>query len=263
MNNEQEILDQFVEMYLSGKPVTECHKELKIGKNKCYRELKIRGIKVRTRIHETDESFFDNIDTEEKAYWLGFISADGCVNKKRLTLNVKKSDEKHLEKFRDLICPTNKVLTRVCITKGKSYLGSYLQINSIKMIKRLNELGIVQAKSLVLQPCKEIPKNLERHYWRGYFDGDGGISYHSKSKTMKYKYMISLTSGSVDMLNAFNDFLSKNNCRTINIYKDKNSNCYQCICGGVYKVREILKTLYHDCRVYLDRKMELYKLASF
>ena len=30
-----------------------------------------------------NESFFQTIDTESKAYWLGFIAADGSINKEK------------------------------------------------------------------------------------------------------------------------------------------------------------------------------------
>ena len=31
--------------------------------------------------HNLNKDYFKNIDNEEKAYWLGFIAADGCIYK--------------------------------------------------------------------------------------------------------------------------------------------------------------------------------------
>ena len=33
------------------------------------------------RKHFFNENYFENIDTEEKYYWLGVVSADGCIVK--------------------------------------------------------------------------------------------------------------------------------------------------------------------------------------
>lgn len=44
---------------------------------------------------------FDIIDSQEKAYWLGFIIADGYLNVDRRMLRIKlgDKDKNHLEKF--------------------------------------------------------------------------------------------------------------------------------------------------------------------
>lgn len=55
--------------------------------------------------YQYDKYFFYNIDSSEKAYWLGFITADGYVNEDRkfLQIHLQWSDHKHLEKFLKVI----------------------------------------------------------------------------------------------------------------------------------------------------------------
>jgi len=50
---------------------------------------------------EYNRHIFDKINTPEKAYWLGFIVADGYLNVERRMLRIKlgNKDKHHLEKF--------------------------------------------------------------------------------------------------------------------------------------------------------------------
>ena len=47
--------------------------------------------------------YFDSIDTEEKAYWLGFLFADGAITQYNhsydIELSLKIDDKEHVEKF--------------------------------------------------------------------------------------------------------------------------------------------------------------------
>ena len=58
---------------------------------------------IRHRKYEFDFNYFENIDTEEKAYWLGFLYADGCVTPNTVRVELQASDKKHIEKFREAV----------------------------------------------------------------------------------------------------------------------------------------------------------------
>ena len=117
---------------------------------------------------------FEKIDTEEKAYWLGFLYADGCVGSKedKIELGLAEKDLKHIEKFRDFMGINNKISYR---KDTKSYRISF---RSQKCKLDLINKGCVPKKSLILTfPNEEqVPSNLLRHFIRGYFDGDGWFS---------------------------------------------------------------------------------------
>lgn len=52
-----------------------------------------------------NHNYFQNIDTPEKAYWLGFLEADGCISKNntQLTFELQARDELSLYKFRSCL----------------------------------------------------------------------------------------------------------------------------------------------------------------
>jgi hypothetical protein len=51
------------------------------------------------------KNFFNNLDSEEKTYWLGFICADGWLDErdKAVGISLSKKDKQHLKKFADLL----------------------------------------------------------------------------------------------------------------------------------------------------------------
>ncbi len=128
-----------------------------------------------------DESYFENVDTPEKAYWLGFIAADGCIAKGktggsyRLRMCVEGKDVQHLEKFKRAINSDHKLY---CYKKRNSY---ELSIFSKKVFLDLIKYNITPKKSLTLEYPSNLPRELDRHFIRGYFDGDGTVFLH-KSK---------------------------------------------------------------------------------
>lgn len=132
------------------------------------------------RKNKFNENFFETIDSEEKAYWLGFIYADGCIYKGsdkksyRLQINLKLDDIDMLRKFQNSIESSYKIQEKAI---GNTF-ACLLKVNSTKMCEDLMDKGVFPRKSLKLKfPSNEIvPKYLVRHFIRGYFDGDGSIS---------------------------------------------------------------------------------------
>jgi DNA-binding transcriptional regulator WhiA len=99
--------DGMVELYLNGKTAEESANFYNYTTECCTRELKKRGIGIRGSTRYTiDETIFDDINTSEKAYWLGFIVADGYVSDSVLSLALSNKDEEHLKKFL-LFCGSN------------------------------------------------------------------------------------------------------------------------------------------------------------
>jgi intein/homing endonuclease len=121
-----------------------------------------------------NEDYFEVIDTPDKTYFLGFIFADGCLidNPKeyRYKLNIKihNKDEEILKKFISLLD------SEVEIWRSNNREISEIGFSSKKMINDLKNLGLHQNKTYTIDYPK-IDENLERHFLRGYFDGDGCI----------------------------------------------------------------------------------------
>lgn len=222
-------------------------------------EIQNNGIVIRDRTskYKYQQDIFENIDTAEKAYWLGFLAADGCNYQREhnasIILNVHEKDIKHLEKFKKF-CHTDAEI--------KSYIGyegfsnqtpmCKITLNSKKISNDLIDKGILPNKSLILQP-PYILEEFYKPFILGYFDGDGSIS-----KTSQYNnYSISIQ-GTKEILTWICEVLdwdAKLEKRNIN----SNNNSYYIRCGGTNKPYQILNQLYNSCEIHLDRKFNIYK----
>jgi hypothetical protein len=251
-----------VDAYLAGKPGEEAAALAGCSRNTCYNVLQRYGFETRDaslshRKYAVNEDFFSIIDTEEKAYLLGFIAADGCVMKgNRLSICLAVKDLNHLKMIRELLGSDHIIDIRdLGDFKGKKAgrkIISRLTISSKKIYTDLNKLGIVQRKSLILKPWIGAD-HLMHHYWRGEFDGDG--SFYRGTSSNAGSWVISLH-GSRDMVEAFSHFISvKIGYRHAIIHKNDSIFCVKY--GGVGLIQEIVKVLYNSATVYLPRKKEI------
>lgn len=199
-----------------------------------------------------DDSYFEKIDTERKAYWLGFLYADGCVvyNKinKAVILMLHIDDKYIIEEFNsDLKSDRNIVITSTGYAR--------LAIGNKKLAQDLINLGCVPRKSLILKfPTEDIvPTELINHFIRGYMDGDGCISVYKKMRknrktpinTCEIKFI-----GTYDMLYGIKKYFKSDKNVLINKHSPKS--CQISFTGKKY--REIVDSLYNDATVYLTRK---------
>lgn len=145
-------------------------------------------------------TFFDVIDTEPKAYWLGLLYADGNNNGRGLSLGLKAADRDHLDAFADIMFvglrPTLKHSKAPAMILGKEVMnqaGSYkVQVYSEHISRALSRLGCVPAKSAILTfpSAEQVPSHLLRHFIRGYFDGDGSIGFYEQAGYMRAKLSV-------------------------------------------------------------------------
>lgn len=189
-----------------------------------------------------NENFFQDIENENQAYWLGFIMADGCVtersaNSKCLEIHLQYADENHLQKWHKEVNAKQKI-HRSRRASVKSILFSK------KMCNDLGNLGCTPRKTLTLQ-FPDIKDNLFPHFIRGYFDGDGCLYYNRKSD----KYRISF-SGTPHFLQKIQQILGTK------VKMKSFSKIHIIDIGGRHQVKRILHYMYDNATIYLDRKME-------
>ena len=197
------------------------------------------------RIHDLNEFFFENIDTEEKAYWLGFIFADGNISKnnKCFQIVLHKDDKEHLFKMKKSFGATQPVFD----VRGK-YFG--VSIKNKAFCRHLINLGVTPRKSKTAIP-PSLPVSLERHFWRGVIDGDGSINY-SKNKD---RFAIGIV-GSKGIVFGFKEFINSFGIgRKINPKESKISqNIYAFAVEGKRQIAALAEILYDNSNIYLDRK---------
>lgn len=233
------------------------------------------------REYQINENFFESIDTEEKAYILGFLYADGCnyVSKsgqKEIIATQLEQDKDILEQIKTVIESTYPLYTEIQKENGKT---KYIfRVTSNKLSDDLYKLGVVYKKSLILTfPDLTIFKSdtLIRHFIRGVFDGDGCIwmgkpkyrEYQDK-KTGKIYTRLSLNTkftftGNIKFIEPLQDYLvSKISLSKTKLNfskaKNKNNNTSESVCtmeySGKGNIKKLYDYMYTDSTIYGNRK---------
>lgn len=227
--------------------------------------LKKSGIVInRNRPHNKkytyNETFFEKIDTEEKAYFLGLLYADGCnkTNRGTITLFLNEDDFSLINELSIII--GNKPITKE-IGRGNRGIQYGICIHNKKMSKDLELLGVVRAKTFKLTfPTEEqVPSVYHSHFIRGYFDGDGHIGF-SKNLKNYYKDKISLT-GTQNLLKGIEEILSKLNVHSswYARHPERNHNITSITISGRLQVIKVMNYLYSNSKIKMERKYKKFK----
>lgn len=239
--------------------------------------FKLKKLKIRSRSeckqkYTINQHIFDIIDSEEKAYWLGFLYADGNVSKtNRIRLSLAEMDYEILEKFSYFIFNELRIKKYILPSSRKGQNTIYVDVCNKHMANKLAELGCMSNKTFKLIFPKSLEINLVNHFARGYFDGDGCISIY-KNKNMgrgiltKNLCISESTRASINILST-KEFLFSiaNILKTINVhtsfgkrYKNRNNNNYSLSVSGNLQIERFLDWLYKDSNIFLKRKYDKY-----
>lgn len=206
------------------------------------------GVKIKRVVptYQFNENFFEKIDTEEKAYLLGFLMADGNIYENRMGIIIHKKDVEVLRFFKKSLSSTHPI----SISKDRARFS----IRNHKLVNDLISHGCNPRKSLTLIFPEHLSLDLMPHFIRGYFDGDGWISV-SKSK----EYQSSTWEYGMISSYIFCDVLQKV-MEKFGISLNKRSFGKVAICRIAGNKNDILKKIYHfmykDATLFLARKRE-------
>lgn len=244
-------VDAAVAMEAEGYRPAQIGKEL--GMSAAAVRWNFRRLGIETRKLKYDRSYFRIIDSEYKAYWLGFLYADGSVSFGRprmVQLAISANDHDHLEKFAIHI-GGDATLVKNYRQSRNSYspsgFVSKLAFTSVEMVDSLVHLGFTPRKTSEAVPPELSTEALQVAFWRGVFDGDGCIS------KLDLEYLSLAMCGTRSTVEAFRDFMVRANpsihCGKVRFHR----NCHTILfaCSNAMKVAEIL---YRGSRVHLDRK---------
>lgn len=204
-----------------------------------------------------NESVFENIDTEEKSYWLGFFSADGYVSDDgRVSLKLSTKDIDHLEKYKrfmEYTGPTEHLISRLGISirkfgKQEFYETACVRIQSKKITHDLSKHGVFPRKSLSLTFPVTVPNDLIFHYLRGYVDGDGCWSNDNN----KYCTTSLTICGTKYYLEKIEEIIY-NSCNIRGRFRQP-SKIHTLTYGGNNHIRTISYLLYKNSTLFLQRK---------
>lgn len=248
----QDYLDKYREakkIYLQGElSLTQISKQLGLDRGTLSKNLKNDGITIRNKQNEPrmNQFFFDKIDSEEKAYWLGFLYADGAIGSSNNSIEVslKSGDITHLQKLASSLGFINKHIYQDDTRCRLNFQNKHLH-------NQLMNLGCYPRKSLILTfPSKEqVPEEFVYHFVRGYVDGDGSVMIGKNHRGERVVPRLSIL-GTKDFLV---ELIAQMGWKQNHIAHP--SGAYQVEWGGKY-VFSYLKDLYQDATVYLDRKYQ-------
>lgn len=261
-DRDERVLDA-VTSYEAGEHPRDIAARIAVSESCVYRWLKQQGLtrsrSEAARKHSIDEGFFSSIETEAQAYWLGFLLADGCVtDRNRVSVRLASIDSGHVEKFRADIKSTHPVFRipamqsqlngRIC----NSSESVQFHFRSTRMTSDLQALGISPRKSLTAVP-PQVAEHLRRHFWRGVFDGDGGMWRGTPKKPGATATWGACLVGSRATVAAFAAA-----CEAIGVHANVLRH------EKIWEVRlvarrlvAVLRWLYDGASVYLDRKRVL------
>lgn len=203
---------EVVNHYLSSKNLIKTRTNFHISTEKLKEILAKEGIFPSVRKTTLNIKYFEKIDTAEKAYWLGFIAADGCIHKHgyKLSFCLKDTDIDLLLNFKKAINSGSPVTKRKTFDKrtNKTYFSCTLQINSKEFCQHIRNHGVNENKSSSFYFPK-INEIFYSHFIRGLYDGDGGLFVRTSKIRKKTTLHFSLLS-TLECLSFIKDYLEKN-----------------------------------------------------
>ena len=265
-------IDNIIQKYNNGETIKQIAKDYNVSYQYCSEKIIGLGLKKPgKRVLNIDESYFNNIDTPNKAYILGLWYADGCNQirnvvtgdgKYHVCISLQESDVSILYQIKDELKYDGKITKlkkRDSVIEGRMIKKENLQnqyslaIYSKQISLDLEKYGVVQNKSLKLKFPELLDSSLYSHFLRGYFDGDGSIIYTS------YKYIWKIIS-------------TKDFCESVkkiieSIFNIKLSMEYDVKGNGITSVlktqdrnniKRIMDWLYKDAELYIQRKHDRY-----
>lgn len=213
-----------------------------------------------------NHTYFDIIDTEEKAYLLGFFIADGYIMSNeydyRFGIQIQEQDNYILKKYLENIIPNGNIKTCNKSTKEIKRVNISSLRWSSKYMKNIfiNKYKILPNKTQDSDfkfPFETIPNYLIRHFVRGFIDGDG--SFEQKD----FIFTITLISTSENFLKNLASYICNlDNGIGIKVKKNKGKTIdwfylrFNFFTNKKEKVTKIYDYLYKDATIFLQRKKD-------
>jgi len=173
----QDIYDMYFNQDLSLQKIMDKYKISQSVLNRIFKEhnWELRKQTCHSRKYPLNEHYFDNINTPNKAYIMGLFYADGYNSGKSIKLCLQDRDIQILEDIKKEL-GTDIPLEKRIFTEHPTWHDAYtLNLNSVYMCKQLEKLGMVKAKSLILDFPNWITEDLFPFFLKGYIDGDGWV----------------------------------------------------------------------------------------
>ena len=245
--------DEYV-MYRDGDPKNLSYKNLElVSREEHFKRINSRSVEKSdglSKVHPNlNLNYFEKIDTQEKAYWLGFLAADGCVKENyTIQFGLKISDIETVRNFATSI-GANPEKVRIIKTKAnknsnKIYEAAYLVIHNKIFYTNLVKCGIVPRKSKIIRMPEFIKHDEQKlyAYALGYFDGNGFLSKNKKPSGTICSGSIGFLQDIKEALNINYEIRNSKTCYAINIPSDILKKMYDSYENSMPRKRRIVET---------------------
>lgn len=263
LKEKQENMKKAAQAFADGMDINKAMELYDVSYASVYNAIKRYGIKYEYtcgRSNFFNTNYFQDIDCEHKAYWLGFIFADGSIIKtdvsmstaNRMRLCISTKDKCLLEKFAEDIEMDKKYIHHYTPHHINNYSHNpvcVIDCNSIKMASDLEKLGCCRNKTYN-SSVPDFSYNLARHFIRGYFDGDGniGTSFNITSELHALQQMQQMLMRDLGF-------------HQTKIIPDKGA--WRMMYGGKRQLQKIFHYLYDSATVFLQRKYDKFYSVAF
>jgi hypothetical protein len=255
--------DTISERYLAGESTVAIAVSLGLHPSTINDRLKRAGVPRRSfreavrLLYPLREDAFDDV-TEESAYWIGMLMADGCVYRKAnsscVALHLQTDDAAHVQKFADFLGykqPIRFAVSQGGYSKDGNCRYAFVQIMSDRLTQRLEQFGVIPRKSLT---AKVNGLEMNRHFWRGVVDGDGSLGLYENRRQSRWFPCLQVV-GSETLMHQFADFV-RSRLPGWRGKANRKETIYSVNLGASLG-RRMVEVLYADCAVALDRKLRI------
>lgn len=243
--HSDELVEKIIGLYESGYNTIDITDKLNMKRGVVSYLLRKNGYELNHRGPKSkikNEGYFDYVDCAEKAYYLGWLMADGNVSvfngQYSIKIHIALKDKELIEKFLSAIESDNKIKI-----KDGEHPSCYVSLTSKHMCESLMNYGIVPQKTGDEKFPEAIPERYKRDFIRGVFDGDG-ITDVSKFR-----------SGFIGSYNLVNSILKELKEYDLKVFNTKSEGIYYFL-GGKKFSRFLFEYMYKESTLYLTRKYD-------
>ena len=211
-----------------------------------------------------NQYYFDNIDSPDKAYWIGFLWGDGSIYPERGDFKIELSikDKSHLEKFKECLESTHPIKDYPNYGHGfckelKGNTSSRFYISNKYIVKILSEkYGIVKNRTDFQKIIENVSQEYYRDLIRGLIDSDGGICFNSNKTPCEYSIYLIASESVLNFVNKwlYEQGMTKTYYDQFKRHPERDGDMKNLRITGNLRTLEIGLSLYNNSNIYLDRK---------
>lgn len=222
-------------------------------------QIVIRTQKETSKKYDVDEDYFTEINTQNKAYILGFFYADGNVglNNNVVQIALQARDKHILDEMNKQFGGNRPLVFDERSKKYNNHQDIYmLTLKNNKIHDDLIRYGVKPQKTHSITYPEFLSDDLHRHFLRGVMDGDGCIHGTEKSRKIRAVDICGTQMFCEKAKEVIENSLGIH-CSLISTNKAC-PNTKKLVISGIHQATKFLNWIYEDAEMYLIRKYNIY-----